>query len=222
MTLQSLSFTSAVRTAAIVFLTCTFLACTQNSGTPEPGSDSTSISELDPAPQVQQGSKIPYSVGDITYGFYATVSMDRRTLPENIAYEEEVMQNFDYRVTLAKARVFQPYPEQILMNMRVGSVLNFPGDAVLLVARLMIDDVEVDSFEYLFGENPPVRDDRSEKFDLRSFLEGTPESVLVRVELIATLFKHTEATSIDPETVERPAEDTVTVYSNPLRIEFAQ
>ncbi|MCH7960006.1 MAG: hypothetical protein IID08_07745 [Candidatus Hydrogenedentes bacterium] len=132
------------------------------------------------------------------------------------------MKNFDYRVTLAKVRVVRPYPEQIPMKILVGTVANFPGDTVLVAARLIIDDIEVDSFDYVFGENPPVRDLRSENMDLRSYLEGTPESVLVRVELIATLFKHTEAVSIDPETVERPAADTVTVYSNPLRIEFVR
>ena len=220
MTFQSISFASAVRAAAIVFLTCIFSACTQSSDTPAP--DSAPVLDLDSTPKVQQGSKIPYSIGDITYGFYATVSMDRNTLPGSIAYDEEVMLNFDYRVTLANARVNRPYPEQIPMKLLVGTVLDFPGDAVMVTARLIIDEKEVDSFEYVFGEIRPIRDLRLEKLDLRSYLEGTPESVLVRVELIATLFKHTEAASIDPETVERPAEDTVTVYSNPMRVEFVR
>lgn len=218
--LSGISFLSAARFVTIVFLTVAFAACSQNSEAPAQDSELAPASESDAAPQVQQGTKKPYSIGDITYGFYATLTLDRKELPKSIAYEEEVMLNFDYRVTLAKAKVHQPYPEQIPMIMRVGTVAGFPGDAVLVTARLIIDEKEVDTFEYLFGEKFPVRDMRTEKMDLRSYLEGTPESALVRVELIATLFKHTEAISIDPETVERPVDDTVTVYSNPLRIEF--
>ena len=224
MNLHKASLVAVARHATIVFVTVAIAACSQNSSVsaPESESESTPVPVSDATPKVQQGSKIPYSIGDITYGFYSTLSLNRRDLSENIAYEEEVMLNFDSRVTLAKARVFQPYPEQIWMHMRVGTVLMFPGDAVLVTARLIIDEKEVDTFEYVFGEAPPIQDMRSEKMDLRSYLEGTPESTLVRVELIATLFKHTEAASIDPKTVERPAKDTVTVYSNPMRVEFVR
>ena len=222
MTFQSISFVGAVRIAAFLFLTCTFAACSQNSGVSTPEPDSAPVSEFNSTAQILQGSKIPYNIGDITYGFYATLTMDRRSLPDSIAYEEEFMKNFDYRVTLANARVARPYPEQIPMKILVGTVLIFPGDAVMVTARLIVDKKEVDSFEYIFGEKMPVRDIRFEEVDLRSYLEGTPESVLVRVELIATLFKHTEAASIDPETVERPADDTVTVYSNPMRVNFTR
>ena len=222
MTLRSISIVSAVRIAAFLFLTFIIAACSQDSGVSRSKPEIAPESESNSAPHIQQGSKIPYSIGDITYGFYATLTMDRRTLPNNIAYEEEKSKYFDYRVTLAKARVVRPYPEQIPMVMLVGTILDFPGDAVMVTARLIVDKKEVDSFEYIFGEKPPIRDIRFEKVDLRSYLDGTPESVLVRVELIATLFKYTEAASIDPKTVERPAADTVTVIGNPMRVNFTR
>lgn len=220
--LQSYSSVAALRRGTFFFLALSVAACSQKSEVSAPDTEISPESESNAAPQVQRGSKIPYSIGDITYGFYATLTMDRRTLPDSVAYEEENSQNFDYRVTLAKARVVQPYPERIPIRLLVGSVREFPGDAVVVTARLIVDKKEVDSYEYVFGEKLAIQDLRFENIDLRSHLEGTPESVLVRVELIATLFKHTKVASLDPKTVERPAVDTVTVYSNPMRVDFVR
>lgn len=180
--------------------------------------------EARPEPEVKPirniGEKdIPNTKGDVSFQFYSTIHLDTARAPAAVEYSERQMKNFDGRVTSANAVVPAPFPENLYAKYAIGCPVNFPGDAILVTARLFVDDRVVQTEDIVFGENPHLQTQYRE-VDVIAQFDDIPASTLVHVELEATLYKDTDADTIDPETVERPEDETVIIYSNPLRIDF--
>ena len=205
-----------VAAGAWAFLTVCFAACS-------PAPEETPARKPVPgAVRNVAGANVPQvlTIGDVNFHFFATVLLNPSTLPDTVAYHETHFDHFDSRVSSATATVSKPYPEVLDAVVTVASAADFPGDAILITTRIYVDDRVVDTYDLVFGENTRA-ETRVKNADIMEWLNEVPDSILVRIELDGTIYKETSSSDIDPATAPRPPDDSTTIYSNTLRINFA-
>lgn len=201
------------RTMICCAVVIALVGCSPTPTAPE-GEDADRVTETSPIPSPE--SK-PFGIGDVETGLRVEARLDAESKMGNVKYEEiETMRKDLARVSV---RVGAPYPEELWVAVNVRATINFSGHAVVVKTRVFVEKEEVESFQFVYGPHPR-REPNGVRVNVLSGLDAVPSSLLVHAESEAMLFKNTDPATLDAETAQASPEMTVTVHSNPVRIDF--
>lgn len=204
------------RIALLCVFSAALAACSPPPTAPESREGTDGADPLPTSPIVKADSK-RFGIGDVETGLRVTLRLDAESKLGNVKYEElETMRKDLARVSV---EVRPPYPDELWLTFLIRANIGFQGNPVRVKARVYVDKNEVEAFEFVFGENPALRP-RATRVNVLAGLDTVPESLLVHAEVEAALFEGVDPASFDPATAVARRGNTVTVFSNPVRIDF--
>lgn len=165
-----------------------------------------------PAPEIVIG------LGDVETAMTFKATLDPGSKANNIRNQELISMRKD----LAKVdvTVSRPFPEQLWLNFAITkNTVGFRKNPVLVRGAIYIDEVELKTFSYVFT-NPPESGSWQERIDVLDGLEDIPKTMLVHAQADLILLKKGDPIPEDLQAVESAIDNTATIYSNPVRIDF--
>ena len=162
-------------------------------------------------------AQVKFGIGDAETSIDVTLTLKPDQDMSNISEIESITSKY----VLAKldVNVVKPYPEQLLIEMRLESFDNFPGHAVQVKPRIFFDDVQVDLDALIYGSLSMGKRDKI-VIDAMQHLNPIPKTVLVRGELEINLFLDTDETTVTGDTPVTPSTQSLVKLTNPIRINF--
>ncbi len=190
-------------------------ACSQAPAPPEtalgpssPGSDGAAVASM---PNV-------FGIGDVDSAMQIQIRLGERSQSPTVHVQERMTQ-LKKLVNVAIA-VMPPVADELWLSMTILSQINFPGNAVVVSAKIFVDDKQTGAFSYAIGADAHAKP-KMHEFNVLEGLEAPPKSMLVRATADLALYRNMDPADIDLDTP--PAvgpEDKATILSNPVRIEF--
>lgn len=168
-------------------------------------------------PDPSSTNSVVFGIGDVETSLDMTLSLDEETDLTNVHLDEKRTKKKD----LAKVDILvrQPYPEELILVLKIKSFDNFPGHAVQITPHVYFDDKDVELEGFIYG-NRAVLDRHEFKINVFEHLEGSPSSTLAYAELQISLFLNTDEAEVTLETPPTEQTQSVKKLSNPVRIDF--
>ena len=213
---MSKRFGNLGKVALIILLAALLLpvvGCSPKASAPEGDSGVGTVETSD----ASSATSVVFGIGDVETSIIVTLTLDEETDFTNVQLEEARTRKMD----LAKVDVIlqKPYPEELILVLRIKSSDNFVGHAVQVKPHVYFDSKDVALEGFIYG-NRAVLDQHAFTVNVFDHLEGNPSSTLVHAELEINLFLNTDESEITLETPPTKHTQSVTKLSNPVRINF--
>lgn len=160
---------------------------------------------------------VVFGIGDVETSLDMTLTIDKETDLTNVEFEEVLTRK--YEIAKVDVLVRKPYPEELILVLKIKSFDNFVGHAVQIRPHVYFDGKDVALDGFIYGSRA-VLNRREFKMNLFEHLEDSPSSTLVHAELEISLFLNTDESEVTLETPPTEHTQTVTKLSNLVRIDF--
>ena len=170
---------------------------------------------------VRVSGSAPFGIGDVETGIEIKGQLDLRSKSRNIEYKETLTVKKD--LAMVNITVNQPFPEELWLhfNIRKGGT-DFEDNVVIVRGAVYLDETPIQRIEYAI---PPARIQpfvHEIRIDVMSHLSSIPDTLLARLSIEAILLMGVHEIPEDISAVKTAPDSTVTVRSNPVRIDFAK
>jgi len=174
----------------------------------------------DGVPSTQEpetAAAVEYGIGDVESSIVLALTIIDDGDLGNIEIQE--LETTKYEVALVNAQLQKPYPEELMLNLRIRAYNNFDGHAVKIIPHFFFDEVEVELEGFIYGGTATegLRNIQIEVF--KHLKEGAP-TVLIRAELELSLFLNTDVSEVTVDTPPTALTQSIPLLSNPVRIDF--
>jgi hypothetical protein len=219
---------------ALLLMASLCLASCGNGSAPAPENQgATPAAPAAPAATAEIVKIVPEkNVGDIEAELKRELTLDAETAPPGVT-SEELRSQFQ-RLNLVTVNVEGPRPAELWFKIDLETQLEFVERPVALRGRLVREVAEgqketVYSFKTVLDETASIRVRRVDgdypplhfRGEIMQGLTDLPETMLVYAEMdVVIMPKGTDPKTLDPETAQGSAEDTTTLLTNPVRLNF--
>ncbi len=200
-------------TLLLAALVLPIVGCSPEASAPEGDSGVSNLETSDPS----GASPVVFGIGDVETSLDMTLTLDEEMDLTNVEFEEVLTKK--YEIAKIDVLVRKPYPEELILLLKIKSFDNFAGHAAQIRPHVYFDDKDVVLDGFIYGSTA-VLTRREFRVNLFEHLEGSPSSVLVHAELEISLFLNTDESEVTLETPPTERTQSVTKLSNLVRIEF--
>lgn len=158
-----------------------------------------------------------FDIGDIESYTHFWVELSEESESPTI----ENVEVFSKKEELTKAilNISKPYPKELWLRLNTKLLKTFAGYAVAMRVRLFLDGKEIEAFDFIY-ENLMDRIPRTRRVEVMSNFGSIPETALVHAEATIIMFAEEEFNEDELDSVQLTPKNSVTILSNPLRINF--
>ncbi len=182
---------------------------------PPPSSSDPGTGTPPPPPPV---AETVIGLGDVETSMTFKAVLDPASNADNVRSHELMSMRKD--LAMVEVTVSRPFSEHLWLHLSIAkNTVGFRGNPVVVRGGVFIDEVKVKAFGYGFT-NPPEPGHWEERLDVLAGLEDIPKTMLVHAEAELILLNKGDPIPEDVQAVESGPDNTATIYSNPVRIDF--
>jgi hypothetical protein len=163
----------------------------------------------------------PKDRGDVEQTIFIETNLAKEAQLQNIEARES--KDARPKLNMLELRIHKPYPLELPFDVTARSSVDFTTCPVVIRVKILLDGIEIGSFNGVVGKSPLVRTFAQTKIDILKGRVTLPKSMLLTVKADALLMPEgTDIATIDPVTATTTPERRTIILGNPVRIDFVE